>query len=390
MNYDLNDDQKAIKENFANFCRNEIAPRAQLLDRAPEHDVPKLIRENIKKLASIGYLGMGHEETCGGTNNDLISQVVAGEEIAKACASTFLSCGASCGLFGVPVKLFGTEEQKRKYLPGIIAGDIIGSFGLTEPEAGSDAASIRTMAVKSGKGWVLNGTKTFITNGPIADVCLVMAYNDKNAGPGAGVTAFVVDAHTPGFSIGKAFDKLGFRGSPTSEIILEDCEVPQEAVLGEVGRGFIQAMQTLEYGRIGMATVALGIAVACMDEANKYSKDRKAFGKPINRYQEISFKIADMMILTDLSRLLIYRAAWAKEAKDPESAVLASCAKLFASEAATQISSMALQVHGGYGYIKDFPVERLYRDAKLGEIGEGTSEIQRILIARSILERYCA
>ncbi len=390
MNYDLNDDQKAIKENFANFCRNEIAPRAQLLDRAPEHDVLKLIRENIKKLASIGYLGMGHEESCGGTNNDLISQVVAGEEIAKACASTFLSCGASCGLFGVPVKLFGTEEQKRKYLPGIIAGDIIGSFGLTEPEAGSDAASIRTMAVKNGKGWVLNGTKTFITNGPIADVCLVMAYNDKNAGPGAGVTAFVVDAHTPGFSVGKAFDKLGFRGSPTSEIILEDCEVPQDAVLGEVGRGFIQAMQTLEYGRIGMATVALGIAVACMDEANKYSKDRKAFGKPINRYQEISFKIADMMILTDLSRLLIYRAAWAKEAKDPESAVLASCAKLFASEAATQISSMALQVHGGYGYIKDFPVERLYRDAKLGEIGEGTSEIQRILIARSILERYCA
>ena len=305
MNYDLNDDQKAIKENFANFCRNEIAPRAQLLDRAPEHDVLKLIRENIKKLASIGYLGMGHEESCGGTNNDLISQVVAGEEIAKACASTFLSCGASCGLFGVPVKLFGTEEQKRKYLPGIIAGDIIGSFGLTEPEAGSDAASIRTMAVKNGKGWVLNGTKTFITNGPIADVCLVMAYNDKNAGPGAGVTAFVVDAHTPGFSVGKAFDKLGFRGSPTSEIILEDCEVPQDAVLGEVGRGFIQAMQTLEYGRIGMATVALGIAVACMDEANKYSKDRKAFGKPINRYQEISFKIADMMILTDLSRFYI-------------------------------------------------------------------------------------
>jgi butyryl-CoA dehydrogenase len=284
--------------------------------------------------------------------------------------------------------MFGNEDQKQKYLPGIIKGDIVGCFGLTEPEAGSDAAAIRTSAVKKGGEWVLNGTKTFITNGPIADVALIMAYNDKEAGPGGGVTAFLVDRNAPGFSVGKAFDKLGFRGSPTSELVLEDCVVPESAVLGNVGHGFIQAMQTLEFGRIGMATVALGIAVACMDEANRYSKERKAFGKPINRYQEISFKLADMMIMTDISRLLIYRAAWAKEAKDPESAVIASCAKLFASESATQIASMAVQVYGGYGYIKDFAVERLYRDAKLGEIGEGTSEIQRVLIAKSILARF--
>ncbi|MFW5862532.1 MAG: acyl-CoA dehydrogenase family protein, partial [Spirochaetota bacterium] len=300
----------------------------------------------------------------------------------------FLSAGASCGLFGVPLRMFGSDAQKAQYLPGIIKGELIGSFGLTEPEAGSDAASIRTTAVKKGDSWILNGTKTFITNGPIADVCLVMAYNDKEAGPAAGVTAFLVDKDSPGFSVGKNFDKLGFKGSPTSEIVLEDCEVSEDAVLGETGRGFIQAMQTLEFGRIGMATVSLGIAVACMQEAAKYASERKAFGRLINRYQEISFKLADMMIMTDISRLLIYRACWAKETGNHESAVLASCAKLFASESATQISSWALQVHGGYGYIKEFPIERLYRDAKLGEIGEGTSEIQRVLIAKDVLSKY--
>jgi butyryl-CoA dehydrogenase len=202
------------------------------------------------------------------------------------------------------------------------------------------------------------------------------------------VTCFIVDTDNPGFIPGKPLEKMGFRGSPTSEIFLEECRVPESAVLGEAGKGFLQAMQTLEYGRIGMATVCLGIAVACMEEANNYSKERNQFGRLINRFQEVSFKLADMMILTDLSRLMIYRAAWAKKTGDPETAVLASCAKLFASEAATQISSWAVQVHGGYGYIKDYPVERLYRDAKLGEIGEGTSEIQRVLIAREMIERY--
>jgi butyryl-CoA dehydrogenase len=389
MNYSLSDEQLSIKENFSKFCQKELAPRAPLLDRASEAEVLPLIKENIKKLALLGYLGMGHEEEYGGTNMDLISQAIAGEEVARACASTFLSAGASAGLFGVPVKMFGSPEQKKKYLPGIISGDLIGSFGLTEPEAGSDAASIRTTAVKKGNDWVLNGSKTFITNGPIADVCLVMAYNDKAAGPGAGVTAFLVDKDAPGYKVGKGFDKCGFRGSPTSEIFLDDCTVPASAVLGEVGRGFIQAMQTLEYGRIGMATVALGIAQACLDESNKYSKERKAFGKPINRFQEVSFKLADMMIMTDIARMLIYRAAYAKQVKDPEAAIYASCAKLFASESATQIASMAVQVHGGYGYIKEYAVERLYRDAKLGEIGEGTSEIQRVLIAKSILAK-CA
>ncbi len=390
MNYDLTQEQLSIKENFAKFCAKEIEPFAQALDAAPHDEVEKLIRANIKKLAGIGYPGMAHEDKYGGTDLDLISQMIAGEEVAKACASTFLSSGASSGLFGIPVRRFGSAAQKEKYLPGIVKGELVGCFGLTEPGAGSDAAGITTSAEKKGDRWVLNGAKTFITNASIADAALIFAYTDRARGPGAGVTSFIVDKGTPGFTAGKPFEKMGFRGSPTAELFLSDCAVPESAVLGEVGKGFIQAMQTLEYGRIGMATVCLGIAVRCMELANAYSKERKAFGKPINRYQEISFKIADMAIQSDVARLLIYQAAWAKDTGNPESAVLASVAKVWASEAATQCSSLAVQVHGGYGYMKEFPVERLYRDAKLGEIGEGTSEIQRVLIAKDLIRRYAS
>ncbi len=390
MDYSLTDEQISIKENFQKYCKKEIEARATLLDQGSHEEVEAMIKENIKMLAGLGYLGMAHESKFGGNDLDLISQVIAGEEVAKACASTYLSAGASSGLFGVPVRLFGSDEQKQEYLPGIISGDMIGCFGLTEPEAGSDAAGIATRAEKRGDKWVLNGSKTFITNASIADAALIFAYDDKEKGPGGGVTSFLVDKDTPGFTTGKPFDKMGFRGSPTAEIFLDDCAVPETAVLGEVGKGFIQAMQTLEYGRIGMATVCLGIGVKCLELSNVYTRERKAFGRPINRYQEVSFKLADMMILSDISRLLIYQAAWAKETGKSDSAVLASCAKVFASEAAVQISNLAVQVHGGYGYIKEYPVERLYRDAKLGDIGEGTSEIQRILIAKDLLNKYAS
>jgi butyryl-CoA dehydrogenase len=390
MNYDLTPEQLSIKDNFTKFCTKEIEPRAAMLDEASHEEVARMMRENIKMMAGIGYLGIGHEEAYGGMNLDLISQAIAGEAVASACASTYLSCGASSGLFGMPLRLFGNEAQKKKYLPGIIKGEIIGCFGLPEPEAGSDAASIKTTAVKNGDKWILNGTKTFITNATIADVALIFAYNDKAKGPGAGVTCFLVDRGTRGFSAGKPFDKMGFRGSPTAELILVDCEVPQSAVLGTVGNGFIQAMMTLEYGRIGMATVCLGIAAKCLELANKYSKERKVFGKPINRFQDISFKLADMLIMSDTARLLIYQASWAKEANQPDSAVLASVAKVWASETASQIAHLAVQVHGGYGYMKEYPVERLFRDARLGEIGEGTSEIQRILIAKDLIRKYAA
>ncbi len=268
---------------------------------------------------------------------------------------------------------------------GYYKRDIVGCFGLTEPEAGSTRRHTHNRA-QEGSEWILNGTKTFITNGPIADVALIMALTTRPRGPVPALPHFGGQGRAR-LSVGKALTNWG-SGFSYVRTRSGRLRVPESAVLGDMGHGFIQAMQTLEFGRIGMATVALGIAMACMDEANKYSKERKAFGKPINRDQEISFKLADMMIMTDISRLLIYRAAWAKEAKDPESAVIASCAKLFASESATQIASMAVQVYGGYGYIKDFAVERLYRDAKLGEIGEGTSEIQRVLIAKSILARF--
>lgn len=390
MNYDFTEDQRLIKDNFSRFCRKEIEPKAASLDRVPDKESEKLLRENIKKLASLGYLGMAHEEKYGGSGLDTLTQSIAGEEVARACASTYLSAGASCGLFGLPLRHFGSDEQKRKYLPGIISGEKIGCFGLTEPGAGSDAAGINTRAEKKGGKWIINGTKTFITNAPVADAALIFAYTDRNAGPGSGITSFIVESGTPGFVTGKPFDKMGFRGSPTSEIFLDNCAVDEDAVLGQPGRGFAQAMKTLEYGRIGMATVCLGIAVASMEAAECYSRERQQFGKPINRFQEVGFKLADMMIYTDLSRLLIYRAAWAKDTGDPESAVLASCAKLFASEAAARCADMAVQIHGGYGYMKGCVVERLFRDARLCEIGEGTSEIQRGIIAGDLIKKYGA
>jgi alkylation response protein AidB-like acyl-CoA dehydrogenase len=276
MNYDLTPEQLSIKENFSKFCTKEIEPRAQILDEATHKEVDKLIKENIKMMAGIGYLGMGHDEAYGGTNLDLISQAIVGEEVAAACASTYLSCGASSGLFGMPVKLFGTEAQKKKYLPGIIKGELIGCFGLTEPGAGTDAASIKTTAVKKGDKWILNGTKTFITNATIADVALVFAYNDKEKGPGAGVTCFLVDKGTKGFSVSKPFDKMGFRGSPTAELILDDCEVPESAVLGQVGNGFIQAYENSCFSRGCSGAVSLSFCRGTESGsapigANKYS-----------------------------------------------------------------------------------------------------------------------
>jgi len=292
------------------------------------------------------------------------------------------------GLCGIPIAIFGTEEQKKKYIPGLITTDLVGCFGLTEPEAGSDAISIKTTATKKGKNWVLNGTKTFITNGSICDVAVVMAKTDPTGGKGRNVSSFIVEKGTKGFSAGKPMDKMGYRGSPTAELIFEECEVPGENLLGTENEGFIQAMKTLEYGRIGMAMVCLGVSMACMEESIKYAKERVQFGRPISKFQMVSFKIADMKLLTDVSRLLIYKAAWLKEIGDPGAATAASIAKLVTSETSTQISSMAVQIHGGYGYIKEYRVERLYRDAKLGEIGEGTSEIQRVLIARDVLAKY--
>ena len=388
MDYSLNEEQLALQDSFRKFCEKEIKPNAEILDKADVKKVEEILRGNFKKLAEIGYTGLNHEEKYGGTNKDMITQCVAQEELAKVCASTFLSVGASIGLCGIPIARFGTDKQKEKYLPKLISTEMVGSFGLTEPEAGSDAISLKTTAEKKGDKWILNGSKMFITNGPIADISVVMAVTKKDGSRGRNVSSFIVEKGMKGFSAGKPLDKMGYRGSPTSELIFTDCEVPAENLLGEENNGFIQAMQTLEYGRIGMAMVTLGISMACMEESIKYAKERQQFGRPIGKFQMVGFRLADMRLLTDLSRLLIYKAAWLKEINDHGSQTMASIAKLIASEASTQISSWAVQIHGGYGYTKEYLVERLYRDAKLGEIGEGTSEIQRILIARDVLSKY--
>ncbi|MCP4138320.1 MAG: acyl-CoA dehydrogenase [bacterium] len=388
MNYELTTDQAEIRKKYEEFSAKELAPKAGLLDNGSEEEISVLIKENLRKLGDIGYLGIIHDKEYGGSNLDLISYTVSSEAIGKACSSTFISAMSSSLMFGLAVEMFGTKEQKNKYLPQIITGDTVGAFGITEPEAGSDIAGINTKAVKKGDTWILNGSKSMITNAPIADTVLVLARTDPAAEPAKSMTAFLIPSNTAGFSAGCPVEKMGYRGSPTGEIILNDCELPESAVLGYAGGGFSLAAQMFEYGKIGMAAASLGIATACMDEANSHSKERRTFGKIINRYQEVSFKLADMMILTDLSRLLLYRAAWAKETDDPEADVLTSSAKLFASESATEISGLAMQVHGGSGYMKGAAVERLYRDAKLGEIIQGTSEMQRISIARTELDRF--
>ncbi|MGC8578634.1 MAG: acyl-CoA dehydrogenase family protein [bacterium] len=382
MDFELTEDQKKLKESFAQLCAKEIAPKADRVDR--EAIFPK---DNIELLGKSGYLGMGFPEEYGGTPGDHITKAILGEELTKACAATYLSAGASAGLFAVPVLKFGTETQKKKYLPDVLTGNKIGALAITEPHAGSDVLGIKTTAQKKNGHWILNGSKTFITNGPVADYYVVVAYTDKEK-KRDGISLFLVDNGTKGFSRGKPLDKLGVRGSPTSELFFDDCEIPEENLLGEVNNGFYQLVQTLTHGRIGMAVYSLGIAQACLEECINYSQERTAFGRKLAYFQDIHFKIADMKMYIDVARELIYKAAWMLQQDDPQAVLFASLAKLFISEHATKIASDAVQIFGGYGYIKGYRVERLYRDAKLGEIGEGTSELQRAIITRFVEEQY--
>lgn len=382
MDFELTEDQKKLKESFAQLCTKEIAPRAEFIDR--ESVFPK---ENIKLLGKTGFLGMGFPEEYGGSPGDPVTKSVLGEELAKACASTYLSAGASAGLFAVPVWKFGTGEQKKKYLPGVLSGDTIGALAITEPDAGSDVLGIKTTAKKVQGGWVINGSKTFITNGPVADAYVVVAYTDREKARD-GITLFLVDKDTKGFSRGKPLDKLGVRGSPTSELFIDDCLVPEENLLGTLNNGFYQLVQTLTHGRIGMAVYSLGIAQACLEESMNYAQTRTAFKKKLAYFQDIHFKIADMKMYIDVARELIYKAAWMLGQEDPQAMLFASIAKLFISEHATRIASDAVQIFGGNGFMKGYKVERLYRDAKLGEIGEGTSEIQRAIITGFVEEQY--
>jgi butyryl-CoA dehydrogenase len=329
-------------------------------------------------------MGIAIPDTYGGGGADIVSYVVAMEEISRGCASVGVIMSVNNSLVCDPINTFGTEEQKKKYLTPLASGKKLGCFGLTEPEAGSDAAAQKTTAVLQGGQWVINGKKNFITNGNVADYCVLMAMTDRSKG-NKGISSFILDTKTPGFSVGAVEKKLGIKASGTAELIMEDCRIPEENLLGQVGQGFFVAMNTLDGGRIGIASQALGIARAALEAATEYSKTRVQFGAPISKLQAIQWMIADMATELDAARLLTLRAAFLKDHKlryEKEAAM----AKLFASEAASRIATKAIQVHGGYGYIKEYNVERHFRDARITEIYEGTSEIMRLVIASSILK----
>jgi butyryl-CoA dehydrogenase len=378
MEFALTPEQKLIQQTAREFADEKLAPLAAEYDRREEFTAPQ-----AKMLAEMGFLGMMVAEEYGGAGLDTVSYVLAMEEVSRACASTSVTMTVQNSLVCWPLEHFGTEEQKRKYLVPLATGEILGCYGLSEPSAGSDPASMATTAVEDGDSYVLNGSKIFISNGGVSEIALVWAQTDRDL-KHKGITCFIVERGTPGFIVGAEEKKLGIRGSNTTELHFENCRVPKANLLGALGEGFKIAMQTLDGGRIGIASQALGIGQACIDASIKYSHERQVFSKPLSEIQTVQFKIADMVTEVQASRLLTLYAAWMKD-QGVRFSKEAAMAKLHASEAANFAADMAVQIHGGYGYLRDFPVERLYRDARITEIYEGTSEIQRIVISNAAL-----
>ena len=378
MDFELTDEQQLIRDAVREFAEAEVAPIAAELDR--DHRFPG---ELLPKLAEMNLMGMPYPEKAGGAGADYLSYVIAVEELSRACASTGVIVSAHTSLATWPIFKFGTEAQKDRYLHDMASGHRLGAFALTEPAAGTDAGAGTATATLHADGYALNGSKMFITNAPYAEVYIVFAKTDPERGT-RGISAFVVEKDTPGFSVGEAEHKLGIRGSSTPPIYFSDCRVPKEALLGGEGDGFKIAMQTLDGGRIGISAQALGIAQAALDASIAYAKERVQFGKPIAALQAIQWMIADMATEVDAARLLVYRAASCVDNGQPYSTE-GAMAKLFASEVATRVAGKAIQIHGGYGYTESYPVERNYRDAKITEIYEGTSEVQRMVIARNAL-----
>ncbi|MFQ5510427.1 MAG: acyl-CoA dehydrogenase [Candidatus Krumholzibacteriia bacterium] len=376
---EITDEQQMIREMARKFAESELKPIAAEIDEKGEYPV-----ELFKQMGEVGFMGLAVPSEYGGAGTDTVCYSIVIEELSKACASTGLSLAAHNSLSMTPILLAGTEEQKQKYLPPLASGEVVGAFCLTEPGAGSDAASIKTRAVLKGDQYLLSGTKAFVTNGAFARYLVVTAITDPEAGPD-GISAFVVENDFPGFAVGTIEDKLGCRASCTAEIVLDNCEVPKENLLGGKGGGFKTFMKTLEGGRISIGALALGIGQGALDEAVAYAKERRQFGKAIAEFQAIQHMLATMATEMHAARLLVYHASRIKDSGQPFRRE-ASMAKLFASEAAMRTTDKALQIHGGYGYTKDYPVERFYRDAKICEIGEGTSEIQRMVIAREVLD----
>ncbi len=375
----LNEEQQMIRETARRFAEAELMPRAMEIDETGEYPV-----ENFKKMGELGFMGLIVPSEYGGTFMDTISYAIVIEELARACGSTALGVAAHNSLACGPILLMGNEAQKRRYLPELASGEAIGAFCLTEPQAGSDASNTKTTATQKGDKYILKGTKTFVTNGGWARYLVATASTDPSKGS-KGISAFIIENDFPGFVIGSKEKKLGLRASGTFEIVFDNCEVPRANLLGTEGGGFRTFMKTLEAGRISIGAFSLGIAQGAMDAAVKFVTDRKQFDTPIAEFQSTQLKIADMATEIHAARLLIHDAARRKDAGE-EFGRYGSMCKLFASEMAMRVTNQAIQLHGGYGYCKEYGVERMYRDAKLGEIGEGTSEIQRVIIARSILE----
>jgi butyryl-CoA dehydrogenase len=378
MDFELSEEQLLVKQTALTFVEKEVKPVAGRMDREAAYPT-----ELVRRLGEIGFLGICVPQVFGGSEMDLVSYVVAMEEISKAWASLSVIMSVHNSLVCAPLLRFGTSAQKERYLPSMVSGEKLGCYALTEPGAGSDAGAIQTRATRSGSDYVLNGQKIFTTSGSRADLAIVYAVTDATQEK-KGISAFLVEKNTPGFIVGKLEDKLGLRSSDTASLIFEDCRVPQMNRLGEEGEGFRIALATLDGGRIGIAAQALGIAQGCLDESLAYAKERHQFGQPIANFQAIQWMLADMGTEVDAARLMTYRAAWlAQQGKTVTQE--AAMAKVFASEAANRIAYKAIQIFGGYGYTKDFPVERFFRDARITTLYEGTSEIQRLVIARALL-----
>ncbi|TMG41317.1 MAG: acyl-CoA dehydrogenase [Chloroflexi bacterium] len=375
----LTEEQEQAQRTARDFATERVLPRAAEID-----EQGKIPRELLAEMGRLGFMGTYVPERYGGSGLDAVCYVLIVEEINRACASTGVVLCSHVSLAVDPILQFGTEEQKQRYLPALATGERIGCFALSEPASGSDAAAMRTSARREGDGWVLNGTKNFITNGSIGDVAVVFAQTDPPERH-KGIAAFIVEKGVPGFSVGKLERKLGIRGSDTAQLLFQDCRVPAANLLGEVGEGFKIALSTLDGGRISIAAQAVGIARACLEDSLAYAKQREAFGKKIADFQAIQWMLADMATEIDAARLLTWRAAALKDAGE-DHILAAAEAKLFASDVAVKAARDCVQIFGGYGYLKDFPAERHYRDAKITEIYEGTSEIMKLVIAEEILK----
>jgi alkylation response protein AidB-like acyl-CoA dehydrogenase len=367
-----------LRRTLREFAEAEIRPHARTWDEAQ-----RFPRELVSKLADLGLMGIQFPDVYGGAGMSAIEYCVCIEELARVDPAVALSVAAHNGLCAAQIFMFGSEAQKLRFLVPLARGEQIGAWGLTEPAAGSDAAATRTTAVRDADGWVLNGSKTFITHGSIGDVMVAMAVTDRSRGP-KGISAFIIERGTPGMAAGRKEDKLGMRASDTSEVVFTNCRVPGDHLLGEEGQGFINALQVLDAGRIGIAALAVGLAQGAFEAARDYASERRQFGQPIASFQAIQWKLADNATRIEAARLLTYRAAYLKD-RGRRTTLESAMAKLYSSEIAVRAAEDAVQIHGGYGFVKDYPAEKFYRDVKLTTIGEGTSEIQRLVIARQLL-----